>query len=142
MQATQSDERSGRQSTPAPARERASRRAIEKLVLSGHAAGARLAEVVRDRIADGSHRVVITNATRELPSDLVEHAFEALRYSGLVCAPDGDGDIALLGMCQPHDEIFATIPWGTSAALDELLRRAREQNISVMLLPPGRDSRR
>jgi glycosyltransferase A (GT-A) superfamily protein (DUF2064 family) len=138
MQATQNDETSESTPTPAPTRERASRRAIESVVLSGHAAGARVADVVRDRIADGSHRVVITNAKRELSRDLVEHAFEALRYSGLVCAPDGDGDIALLGMTQPHDALFATIPWGTSAALDELLRLAREQHVSVLLLPPER----
>ena len=138
MQATQNDETSASTPTSAPTRERASRRAIQSVVLSGHAAGARVADVVRDRIADGSHRVVITNAKRELSRDLVEHAFEALRYSGLVCAPDGDGDIALLGMTQPHDALFATIPWGTSAALDELLRLAREQHVSVLLLPPER----
>jgi glycosyltransferase A (GT-A) superfamily protein (DUF2064 family) len=66
----------------------------------------------------------------------VEHAFEALRYSGLVCAPDGDGDISLLGMTQLHGDLLAAIPWGTNAALDELLRAARERHISVLLLPP------
>ena len=139
MQTTQGDETS--KSLPTLTRERETRRAIESVALSGHAAGARVAEVVRDRIADGSHRVVITNAKRDLPRDLVEHAFEALGYSGLVCAPDGDGDIALLAMTQPHDTLFATIPWGTSAALDELLRMAREQEVSVMLLPVERELR-
>jgi glycosyltransferase A (GT-A) superfamily protein (DUF2064 family) len=131
MQATQNEERS----ESSPARERTSRRAIESVVLSDREAGARVAEVVRDRIADGSHRIVITNTKRELPRDFVEHAFEALRYSGIVCAPDDDGDIALLGMTQPHEDLFATIPWGTTAALDELLRAAREQHVSVLLLP-------
>jgi glycosyltransferase A (GT-A) superfamily protein (DUF2064 family) len=132
MRATQNEERSESQTTGG----RASRRAIESVGLSGHAAGARVAEVVRDRIADGSHRVVITNTHRDPSRDLVEHAFDALRYSGLVCAPDGDGDIALLGMTQPHDELLATVPWGTNAALDALLRAARAQHVSVMLLPP------
>jgi glycosyltransferase A (GT-A) superfamily protein (DUF2064 family) len=119
-----------------PVRGRAQRRAIESVSLSEQSAGTRVNEVVRQHIADGSHRVVITHSDRDLPRDLVEHAFDALRYSGLVCAPDGDGDIALLGMTQTHDELLAAIPWGTSAALDELLRAAREQHVSVMLLPP------
>jgi glycosyltransferase A (GT-A) superfamily protein (DUF2064 family) len=138
MQATDNEERSEQPLT----RERAPRRALESVVLSGHAAGARVADVVRDRIADGSQRVVITNTKREPSRDLVEHAFEALRYSGLVCAPDGDGDITLLGMTQPHDELLSAIPWGTSAALDELLRAAREKHVPVLLLPPPeRESR-
>ena len=119
-----------------PGRERAQRRAIESVLLSEQSAGARVNEVVRQHIADGSQRVVITHADLELPRDFVEHAFDALRYSGLVCAPDGDGDIALLGMTQAHDALLAAIPWGTNAALDELLRAAREQHVSVMLLPP------
>jgi glycosyltransferase A (GT-A) superfamily protein (DUF2064 family) len=117
--------------------ERALRRAIECIALSEQSAGARVSEAVRHRLADGSHRVVITHAERDLPHELVEHAFQALRYSGLVCAPDGDGDIALIGMTQPHDELLAAIPWGTDAALDGLLSAARAQHVSVMLLPPA-----
>ena len=68
-------------------RERAQCRAIENVPLSDRAAGARVTEVVRHRLANGSQRVVITNADREVPRELVDHAFDALRYSGLVCAP-------------------------------------------------------
>jgi glycosyltransferase A (GT-A) superfamily protein (DUF2064 family) len=119
-----------------PSRERAQRRAVESVPLSEQSAGARVNEVVRQHIADGSQRVVITHADRELPREFVEHAFDALRYSGLVCAPDGAGDIALLGMTQAHDALIAEIPWGSGNALDELLRAARERHVSVMLLPP------
>ncbi|MBK5188769.1 MAG: DUF2064 domain-containing protein [Gemmatimonadaceae bacterium] len=116
--------------------ERTHRRAIESIALSEETAGARVTEAVRHRLANGSHRVVVTHAKMELPRELVEHAFEALRYSGLVCAPDDDGEIALIGMTQPHDDLLAAIPWGTGAALDGLLSAAREQHVSVMLLPP------
>jgi glycosyltransferase A (GT-A) superfamily protein (DUF2064 family) len=119
-----------------PVRERAQRRAVQSVPLSERTAGARVNEIVRQHIADGSQRVVITHANRDLPRELVEHAFDALRYSGLVCAPDSEGDIALLGMTETHDALLAAIPWGTNAALDELLRAARELHVSVMLLPP------
>ena len=138
MQATQNEERS---ESP-PTRERASRCAIESVMLSGHATGTRVADVVRGHNADGTHRIVITNTKRELPRDFVEHAFDALRYSALVCAPDGDGDIALIGLTKPHDALLATIPWGTDAALNELLRAAREQHVPVLLLPPPDNARR
>ncbi len=114
----------------------AQRRALETVELSDRAAGVRVTEVVRHRLADGSDRVVITNSDRDVPKDLIDHAFEALRYSGLVCAPDGDGAIALLGMTEPLDALLSAIPWGASDALDQLLSSAREQHVSVLLLPP------
>jgi glycosyltransferase A (GT-A) superfamily protein (DUF2064 family) len=134
LQATTNDDTSG----TIRERERAQRRAIEHLELSDRSAGARVAEVVRDRLADGSERIVITNSDREVPRDLVDHAFEALRYSGLVCVPDADGEIALLGMSQPLDELVAMIPFGSVGALEGLLTAAREHHVSVMLLPPAR----
>ena len=122
-------------------RERAPRRAIESISLSDRTAGARVIEIVRNRMEDGSQRVVITHDAHELPRELVEHAFEALRYSGIVCVPDGDGDIALIGMTEPHDALLAAIPWGTGDALNELLSAARTRRVPVMLLPPASGER-
>jgi glycosyltransferase A (GT-A) superfamily protein (DUF2064 family) len=119
------------------ARDRANERARESVSLSDEAAGTRVMQIVRDRLQDGSRRVVITNAQRELPLDLVEHAFDALRYSAIVCAPDGDGDIALIGMTERQDELLSAIPWGESNALDQLLSASRTKHVPVMLLPPA-----
>ena len=111
---------------------------IESISLSEHGAGERVTEIVRNRLGDGSQRVIITHAElASFPRDIVEHAFEALRYSALVCAPDGDGDITLIGMTEPHDALLASIPWGAENALDELLSAARARNVPVMLLPPA-----
>ena len=118
-------------------RERAQRRAIESTSLSEDGAGERVTELVRSRLEDGSQRVIITHAASELPADIVEHAFDALRYSTLVCAPGDDGDITLIGMTEPHDALLASIPWGARNALDELLSAARSRNVPVMLLPPA-----
>ncbi|MEP7086131.1 MAG: DUF2064 domain-containing protein [Gemmatimonadota bacterium] len=118
-------------------RERMQRRAIENVALSDRSAGERVTMLVRDRIANGSERVVITNADREIPRGLVDHAFDALRYSGLVCAPDADGAIALLGMTEPLAEMFARVPWEASDAFEQLLSAARQDRVSVLLLPPA-----
>jgi glycosyltransferase A (GT-A) superfamily protein (DUF2064 family) len=118
-------------------REREQKHAVESISLSDPAAGARVSEIVRSRLGDGSQRVIITHAARELPLDVLEHAFEALRYSAIVCAPDGDGDIALIGMTEPHDALLAAVSWGTSDALGELLSGARSRHVPVMLLPPA-----
>lgn len=120
-----------------PARERTHERARESISLSDQTAGARVTEIVRNRLQDGSRRVVITNAARELPLDLIEHAFDALRYSAIVCAPDGDGEIALIGMTEPHDELLSAVPWGESNALEQLLSASRTKHVPVMLLPPA-----
>jgi glycosyltransferase A (GT-A) superfamily protein (DUF2064 family) len=118
-------------------RERAQRRAIESVSLSEDGAGERGTEIVRNRLEDGAQRVIITHSANELPADLVEQAFDALRYSTLVCAPDGGGDITLIGMTEPHDALLSSIPWGAENALDDLLSAARSRNVPVMLLPPA-----
>ncbi len=129
----------------AATRERTFRRAVESVSLSDQSAGTRVTEIVRNRLDDGSQRVVITHAAHDLPTELIEHAFDALRYSAIVCAPGDDGDIALIGMSAPHDALLGAIRWGSSAALDELLSAARERQVPVTLLPPasaGRDTDR
>jgi glycosyltransferase A (GT-A) superfamily protein (DUF2064 family) len=122
-------------------RERAQRRVIESVSLTEDGAGERVTEIVRSRLENGSQRVIVTHAARELPPDMVEHAFEALRYSTLVCAPNGDGEITLIGMTEPHESLLAAIPWGAENVLDALLSAARSRNIPVMLLPPAASGR-
>lgn len=126
---------------PADVRERAPRRIIEKVELSDRKAGEQVIEAVRSRLADGSHRIVVTSADSALPADTLEHAFDALRFSRLVCAPGIDGEIALLGMSQQHDALLASIPWGTDDALEALLRAARESQLAMVILPPVADGR-
>lgn len=132
MQATNEDQAEHRPDV----RGHALRRVIENVELSDRMAGERVIEAVRNRLADGSHRVIITSADSELPAETLEHAFDALRFSGLVCAPGSDGEIALLGMSQSHDALVASIPWGTDDALDALLRAARESHLPLLILPP------
>ena len=122
-------------------RERAQRRVIESVSLTEDGAGERVTEIVRNRLENGSQRVIVTHAARELPPDMVEHAFEALRYSTLVCAPNGDGEITLIGMTEPHDSLLADVPWGAENVLDALLSAARSRNVPVMLLPPADSGR-
>lgn len=126
---------------PADVCERAPRRIIEKVELSDRKAGEQVIEAVRSRLADGSHRIVVTSADSALPADTLEHAFDALRFSRLVCAPGIDGEIALLGMSQQHDALLASIPWGTDDALEALLRAARESQLAMVILPPVADGR-
>lgn len=122
-------------------RDRTVRRVIENVELSDRMAGERVIEAVRSQLADGSQRVIVTSADSDLPSDMLEHAFDTLRFSRLVCAPGSSGEIALLGMSQPHDALVASIPWGTDDALEALLRAARERHLSLVLLPPVSDDR-
>jgi glycosyltransferase A (GT-A) superfamily protein (DUF2064 family) len=114
-------------------------RVIENVVLSDRMAGARVIEAVRNRLANGSHRVIVTGADSALSADTLQHAFDALRFSRLVCAPGIDGEIALLGMSQSHDALVASIPWGTGGALEALLSAARESHLPMVILPPVAD---
>lgn len=112
------------------------RRVIESVELSDRMAGARVIEAVRNRLANGSNRVIVTSIDSALSADTLQHAFDALRFSRLVCAPGIDGEIALLGMSQSHDALVASIPWGTEGALEALLSAARESHLPMVILPP------
>ncbi|MEP7064600.1 MAG: DUF2064 domain-containing protein [Gemmatimonadota bacterium] len=122
-------------------RERAQTRAAESISLSDHDTGEQVMRIVRDRLDDGSQRVVITHAASEVPRELVEQAFDALRYSAIVCAPNGTGHIALIGMTEQQDALVAAVPWDTNDALDMLLSAARSQHVPVVLLPPSASRR-
>jgi glycosyltransferase A (GT-A) superfamily protein (DUF2064 family) len=131
MHSIMNDE-SGERST---VRDRVSLRFVASLSFADAAAGTRVIELLRTRLAYRGQRVVLTSASHVLPAEVVEHAFDALRYSGLVCAPGRSGEIVLIGMTRLHEGLLAAVPWGTPNALPDLLRAARARGVTVMLFP-------
>lgn len=62
-------------------------------------------------------------------------AFKQLEQSDLVLGPVEDGGYFLIGMNQPHEEMFHGISWSTGAVLAETIQKADSLNLAVACLP-------
>ncbi len=120
---------------PPPLREPPARRYTASVPLADADAGARIRELFRRGFAGGVQRIVLTSADHHVSRDVVEHAFDALRYSGLVCVTTREGAFALIGMTGVDDVLLEGVPWGTEHALTGLLRAARERHLPMVILP-------
>jgi glycosyltransferase A (GT-A) superfamily protein (DUF2064 family) len=66
-----------------------------------------------------------------LPSSALRQAFDALGSSDLVVGPTHDGGNYLVSAKAPHPGLFAASALGTASALETLLARAQQLQLSV-----------
>ncbi len=92
-------------------------------------------------LSQGISRVVITNTdSPHLPDALVEDGFARLKAGAdAVISPDGGGGYSLVGLKEPHPELFLGIVMSTSTVIDETLAEARARRLRVEVLPVCRD---
>lgn len=84
---------------------------------------------------------IIDSDTPDLPRTIVEQSFQILMSdkADAVFGPCDDGGYYLVGMRQPHPELFREIPWSTEAVLPITLQRADRLGIRTKLLPGWND---
>jgi rSAM/selenodomain-associated transferase 1 len=81
-------------------------------------------------------RIIAFNSdSPHLPHSVLEHAFETLAGDDVVVGPTHDGGYYLVGAKAFHPRLFADDGMGTSSALEKLLSRARELELSVGFAP-------
>jgi rSAM/selenodomain-associated transferase 1 len=104
----------------------------------GLAAG--LTSVFAHFAATGTQRVVAFNSdSPHLPASALERAFEALTGHDMVVGPTEDGGYYLVGAKSAHPTLFDGDGMGTKSALEALLARARELQLSVGFTDPFYD---
>lgn len=95
------------------------------------------------QLLDAGHdcAILVNGDSPTLPPLTVAAAIAALRRPGdrVVLGPASDGGYYLIGSKVPHAELFADIPWSTSAVLETTLRRARDIGLDTVLLPTWYD---
>ena len=131
--------------TPAGARDTFTRitgNGFNLFAQKGDDLGQRLNNIFIDKLAQGYAAVsIIDSDTPDLPRSMVEQSFQALMSGGadIVFGPCNDGGYYLVGMRQPHPELFEDIPWSTDAVLTVTLQRAGRLGIRTLLLPGWND---
>jgi len=104
--------------------------------------GERLHNILVDKLQQGYHAVSIVDSdTPDLPRSIVEQSFQLLGSDDVdaVFGPCHDGGYYLVGMRQPHPELFQNISWSTGTVLQETLGRAKKMDLKTKLLARWND---
>jgi rSAM/selenodomain-associated transferase 1 len=90
--------------------------------------------------AAGERRVIAFNSdSPHLPRSVLEDAFETLAAHDVVVGPTHDGGYYLVGAKASHPTLFSGDGMGTGSALERLLLRARDLQLSVGFADPFYD---
>ncbi|THH39721.1 TIGR04282 family arsenosugar biosynthesis glycosyltransferase [Neolewinella litorea] len=107
-----------------------------KMVQVGAGLGERMTAAFDHAFARGHQRAIIIGSDCPgLTTGLLNRAFGELEEHDAVIGPANDGGYYLLGLRQPHPELFSDMEWSTSSVLEDTLARARVQGLSVATLP-------
>ena len=83
--------------------------------------------------------VAFNSDSPHLPASILEDAFETLTAHDVVVGPTDDGGYYLVGAKVAHPALFDGDGMGTKSALEALLARARELQLSVGFTDPFYD---
>jgi len=94
-------------------------------------------------LLDAGHdcMLLVNGDSPTLPPRFLTQAIEALRAPGdrMVLGPASDGGYYLIGLKQPHQEVFKRIAWGTETVARSTCERAAEISLATTLLPEWYD---
>jgi glycosyltransferase A (GT-A) superfamily protein (DUF2064 family) len=84
---------------------------------------------------------LINSDSPTVPAKSFAKAVELLAPPGdrIVLGPSDDGGYYLIGLKEPHRELFKRIDWSTELVFDQTLQRVAEIGVEVKLLPTGYD---
>jgi len=114
---------------------------VERRAQRGEGLGERLAELVAAELAAGAPSVVAIGSDQPLvPLERLERAHAALAGGAeLVLGPDRGGGYYLIGVREPHGELFTGVTMSSEATYAETLRLARARGLDVVELEPDID---
>jgi uncharacterized protein len=104
--------------------------------------GDRLNFAAEDLFRVGFGAVCLINSdSPTVPAEVFAQAVELLGLRGdrIVLGASDDGGYYLIGMKEPHPEMFEGIDWSTERVFDQTLARVTELGVEVKLLPTGYD---
>jgi len=113
-------------------------RPMRLVAQTGRDLGARLDRVLTDLLAEGHPgAVAVGTDSPSLPTAYLRQACAHLLDGGadVVIGPCEDGGYYLIGLRAPAPALFETMPWSTSAVLEETLARIRRLGLRLALLP-------
>jgi uncharacterized protein len=108
----------------------------------GEDLGERMARACARGFAAGHSPVLLRGSdTPDLPAAVVSEAREVLAagHCQVVLGPATDGGYYLVGLATPQPALFQGPVWSSSTVLESTLKTARQQGLTVHLLPAWTD---
>jgi uncharacterized protein len=113
---------------------------VSVVAQKGDGLAAGLTSVFAQFSDDHQRRVIAFNSdSPHLPRSILEGAFETLAAHDVVVGPTHDGGYYLVGAKASHPTLFGGDGMGTSSALERLLSRVRDLELSVGVAAPFYD---
>jgi len=113
---------------------------VDVVAQKGEGLAAGLTSVFAHFATPGREGVVAFNSdSPHLPASVLRRAFETLTGRDLIVGPTDDGGYYLVGAKVAHPTLFDGDGMGTKSALETLLTRARELQLSVGFTDPFYD---
>jgi rSAM/selenodomain-associated transferase 1 len=110
------------------------------LPVSGADIGECLDRVLGWLLASGhSGAMALSSDGPTLPAMYLQQALARLDQADVVLGPGEDGGYYLVGVREPHPDLFYGIDWSTERVLAQTLDHAAALGLSVALLPPWYD---
>lgn len=101
--------------------------------------GARMLQAIAATLRTASRAVLIGSDCPEFDPDYLHSAFAALSTNDVVIGPAADGGYVLIGMREPHAELFGDIAWGSSRVLAQTRQRLTQRRLDWHELPTLHD---
>jgi rSAM/selenodomain-associated transferase 1 len=79
--------------------------------------------------------IVLGTDSPDLPSPILEQAFESLSNHDVVLGPSFDGGYYLLGLSEPAESLFHDVDWGSEKVFEQTVRHAFAAHMSLKVLP-------
>lgn len=97
--------------------------------------GARMSTAFANAFARGAKRAVIVGSDcPAIDEGKIEDAFSELDRRDVVLRAAADGGYTLIGLKEPHPELFEEIPWSTPLVLRLTLSRAESRGLRTRVL--------
>jgi rSAM/selenodomain-associated transferase 1 len=109
---------------------------FEQAVQSGNDLGERMTNAFRSSFIKGYEKIILIGSDCfEIDPEHIEEAFQKLDQAELVIGPAKDGGYYLIGMQNPHPEIFQNITWSQPDVLQNTIEKMEQFNLSFALTP-------
>lgn len=109
---------------------------FEQAVQSGNDLGERMTNAFRSSFIKGYEKIILIGSDCfEIDPEHIEEAFQKLDQAELVIGPAKDGGYYLIGMQNPHPEIFQNITWSQPDVLQKTIEKMEQSKLTFALTP-------
>jgi rSAM/selenodomain-associated transferase 1 len=113
---------------------------FDKKLQSGENLGERMYQAFKKGFDEGYRKIVIIGSDcPDITPALLQQAYEELENHDLVIGPSADGGYYLIGMKNPHSELFLDVEWSTEHVLAQTIEKSKNLSLHLFLLPELND---